>query len=61
MQRLSWPVTYDAAVFVLDFHDLYYASEGWPTIDANSFMSAILTVLSQAMLSVLSITRLRWA
>jgi predicted methyltransferase len=32
---------YDAAVFVLGFHDLYYASEGWPAIDADSFMSAI--------------------
>lgn len=33
--------TYDAAVFVLGFHDLYYAAEGWPAIDADSFMSAI--------------------
>lgn len=33
--------TYDAAVFVLGFHDLYYAAQGWPAIDADSFMSAI--------------------
>ena len=33
--------TYDAAVFVLGFHDLYYAAEGWPAIDADSFMFAI--------------------
>ncbi|MFT4672211.1 MAG: putative methyltransferase [Pseudohongiellaceae bacterium] len=33
--------TYDAAVFLLGFHDLYYAAEGWPAIDADSFMSAI--------------------
>ena len=32
---------YDAAIFVLGFYDLYYASEGWPAIDADSFMSAI--------------------
>jgi predicted methyltransferase len=33
--------SYDAAVFVLGFHDLYYAAQGWPAIDADSFMSAI--------------------
>ncbi|MFK7863662.1 MAG: class I SAM-dependent methyltransferase [Pseudohongiellaceae bacterium] len=32
---------YDAAVFVLGFHDLYYAAEGWPAIDAESFLSAV--------------------
>lgn len=33
--------SYDAAVFVLGFHDLYYAAQGWPAIDADNFMSAI--------------------
>lgn len=33
--------SYDAALFVLGFHDLYYASEGWPAIDADGFISAI--------------------
>lgn len=32
---------YDAAVFVLGFHDLYYAAQGWPAIDADNFLSAI--------------------
>lgn len=33
--------SYDAAVFVLGFHDLYYASESWPAIDADDFLAAI--------------------
>ncbi|MFT6094604.1 MAG: putative methyltransferase [Pseudohongiellaceae bacterium] len=33
--------TYDAAVFVLGFHELYYAAEGRLAVDAGSFMSAI--------------------
>lgn len=30
--------SFDAAIFVLGFHDLYYASEGWPAIDADAFL-----------------------
>jgi predicted methyltransferase len=33
--------TYDAAVFVFGFLDLYYAVEGWPAIDADSLVPAI--------------------
>lgn len=32
---------YDAAIFVLGFHDLYYADEGWPAIDGAKFLSDI--------------------
>ena len=31
--------SFDAALFVLGFHDLYYASEGWPAIDADGFLA----------------------
>ncbi len=27
--------SYDAALFILGFHDLYYADTGWPAIDAT--------------------------
>ncbi len=33
------PNSFDAAIFVLGFHDLYYASEGWPAIDADAFLA----------------------
>ena len=33
--------SFDAAVFVLGFHDLYYAEESWPAIDADNFLAAI--------------------
>ncbi len=33
--------SFDAAIFILGFHDLYYASEGWPAIDADAFLSDI--------------------
>jgi predicted methyltransferase len=31
--------SFDAAIFILGFHDLYYASEGWPAIDADAFLA----------------------
>lgn len=33
--------SFDAALFVLGFHDLYFASEGWPAIDADGFLADI--------------------
>jgi len=32
---------YDAAVFVLGFHDLYYEEESWPAIDASDFVERL--------------------
>lgn len=32
---------YDAAVFVLGFHDLYYEEESWPAIDAGDFVERL--------------------
>jgi len=37
------PDSYDAAIFVLGFHDLYYADTSWPAIDADSFLAKIFT------------------
>lgn len=31
--------SFDAAIFVLGFHDLYYAAESWPRIDADAFLA----------------------
>ncbi|MFT4861789.1 MAG: putative methyltransferase [Pseudohongiellaceae bacterium] len=31
--------SFDAAIFVLGFHDLYYAAGGWPAIDADAFLA----------------------
>lgn len=37
---------YDAAVFVLGFHDLYYADEpNWPAIDAHDFIARLYALL----------------
>ncbi|PCJ28725.1 MAG: methyltransferase type 11 [SAR86 cluster bacterium] len=37
---------YDAAVFVLGFHDLYYESDpGWPAIDADNFIDRLYGVI----------------
>jgi predicted methyltransferase len=33
--------SYDAALFILGFHDLYYVDTGWPAIDADQFIAAI--------------------
>lgn len=33
--------SYDAALFILGFHDLYYADTGWPAIDAKAFLASI--------------------
>jgi predicted methyltransferase len=35
------PASYDAAMFVLGFHDLYYVDVGWPAIDAADFLDSI--------------------
>lgn len=35
------PASFDAAIFILGFHDLYYAEESWPAIDASDFLAAI--------------------
>ena len=35
------PESYDAALFILGFHDLYYVDTGWPAIDADQFIAAI--------------------
>ena len=35
------PASYDAALFILGFHDLYYVDTGWPAIDADQFIAAI--------------------
>lgn len=35
------PRSFDAALFILGFHDLYYADTGWPAIDADNFLAAI--------------------
>lgn len=35
------PNSFDAALFVLGFHDLYYVDQGWPAIDAGPFMEKI--------------------
>ena len=32
---------YDAAVFVLGFHDLYYEEASWPAIDADDFVARL--------------------
>jgi len=38
--------SFDAAVFVLGFHDLYYAAEpSWPAIDAENFIERLYSVL----------------
>lgn len=37
------PDSYDAALFILGFHDLYYADEGWPAIDPEAFLAKIFT------------------
>jgi len=37
---------FDAAVFVLGFHDLYYAADpGWPAIDAENFIDRLYGIL----------------
>ena len=37
---------YDAAVFVLGFHDLYYAEEpNWPAIDAQNFIERLYGII----------------
>lgn len=36
---------YDAAVFVLGFHDLYYEASGWPAIDADDFVERLYGML----------------
>ncbi len=37
---------YDAAVFVLGFHDLYYADEpNWPAIDAQNFVERLYGII----------------
>lgn len=33
--------SFDAIVFVLGFHDLYYVDTGWPAIDADAFLGAL--------------------
>jgi len=35
------PDSFDAAIFILGFHDLYYADTGWPAIDGDSFLAKI--------------------
>lgn len=35
------PASYDAAIFVLGFHDLYYVDVSWPAIDAMDFLGSI--------------------
>ena len=35
------PASYDAAIFVLGFHDLYYVDVGWPAINAADFLTSI--------------------
>ncbi|MEM7363434.1 MAG: methyltransferase type 11 [Pseudomonadota bacterium] len=35
------PASYDAALFILGFHDLYYVDTGWPAIDADQFIAAL--------------------
>lgn len=35
------PASYDAAIFVLGFHDLYYVDVNWPAIDAADFLESI--------------------
>lgn len=35
------PASFDAAIFVLGFHDLYYVDEFWPAIDAGDFLDSI--------------------
>ncbi len=42
-QMAFTPESYDAALFVLGFHDLYYADTGWPAIDAKDFVAKIFT------------------
>lgn len=35
------PASFDAAIFILGFHDLYYVDIGWPAIDAADFLRSI--------------------
>jgi len=35
------PGSFDAALFILGFHDLYYVDDGWPAIDTDAFLSDI--------------------
>ena len=35
------PNSFDAALFILGFHDLYYEEESWPAIDADGFLAKI--------------------